>query len=875
VSLNALSEADLQAELAKVVCRLAATRGVLIAIDDAHWLDERSVQWLLRLGRPHSRLHMRLLMSIASRSPQAPLRPVEAILSEPGARVMSLAPLSSRAVHKLLEECLCDLGEDLDQSFAQQCYNATDGVPFLVVSLCRELVVGGVPPTAAAARHLAGITSQAVARSVRAGLSHLSPEAARVLEAVVVAGEPTPVEWIAAVTRLSLAKVGAAGRMLNAIGLLSFDAGTLRVAPLLGRTVYEEIGARRQSSLHLAWAKHLKVRGAPLEYVAEHLVAAELDDQAWVTNELLAAAHFMLRSGNFNQALSYLRRAFCGYPAAWDDPELLLDLVEAETPADPRAAVEHLRRCVELKATPKRTAALAHELACRLDEFDTFPTSSSPIRRSLISALQQIRPSLGEAETSDRIELAVAEALVDTTRPTSVGDLRRLGSVASPKSLADHKAAALLAVADTVSPRYASASEIADRLRSVLLDAYLCSEDPLDCQLWARALLSLARAGEPGLAERFARHAIAMSEPRGLAASQAEYSLTLAMSLTTRGEIVEACELAANALSLTAGRGWARRPDAAACLVAALVDQGRWDEAESLLSSFSGLVSETSPFEGPSLLEQRGRLRCCQGRSAEAIADLLAAGGRADEFGVDNPVVTAWRAQAAQLLAQQGRRAEAELLAQANLDLALAHGANWVVGPALRVVALVCESDKRLERLGEAVQLLRGSSAHLELATALVDLGRARMEAGEPQHMARSALRSALDIASRLNAAPLASRALTELRLSGARPRRAALSGPDSLTSGERRVVALAARGLTNSQIARDLFLADKTVEGHLVRSYRKLGVRSRRELKELLAAGSWKDLKRTKAMSYVQAGTMELSSPLGISQGSSQQTKH
>ena len=78
------------------------------------------------------------------------------------------------------------------------------------------------------------------------------------------------------------------------------------------------------------------------------------------------------------------------------------------------------------------------------------------------------------------------------------------------------------------------------------------------------------------------------------------------------------------------------------------------------------------------------------------------------------------------------------------------------------------------------------------------------------------------------------SKAAGELRLGGARPRSLALSGTEALTSSERRVVALAASGQTNSEIASALFLAEKTVEGHLLRAYRKLEVRSRRELRAL-----------------------------------------
>jgi DNA-binding CsgD family transcriptional regulator len=62
----------------------------------------------------------------------------------------------------------------------------------------------------------------------------------------------------------------------------------------------------------------------------------------------------------------------------------------------------------------------------------------------------------------------------------------------------------------------------------------------------------------------------------------------------------------------------------------------------------------------------------------------------------------------------------------------------------------------------------------------------------------------------------------------GARPRRAALTGPDALTASERRVASLAAEGLSNRQIAEHLFITQATVETHLRHAFRKLGVTSR-----------------------------------------------
>ena len=56
-------------------------------------------------------------------------------------------------------------------------------------------------------------------------------------------------------------------------------------------------------------------------------------------------------------------------------------------------------------------------------------------------------------------------------------------------------------------------------------------------------------------------------------------------------------------------------------------------------------------------------------------------------------------------------------------------------------------------------------------------------------------------------------------------------AAPDEFTESERRVAELAASGLTNRDVAARLFMSPKTVEAHLSRVYRKLGIRSRAEL--------------------------------------------
>ena len=74
-----------------------------------------------------------------------------------------------------------------------------------------------------------------------------------------------------------------------------------------------------------------------------------------------------------------------------------------------------------------------------------------------------------------------------------------------------------------------------------------------------------------------------------------------------------------------------------------------------------------------------------------------------------------------------------------------------------------------------------------------------------------------------------------EAAVAGARPRRLQFSGVESLTSSERRVAQLASRGHSNREIAESLFITAKTVENHLGRTYTKLGIGSREQLRGLL----------------------------------------
>jgi DNA-binding CsgD family transcriptional regulator len=140
------------------------------------------------------------------------------------------------------------------------------------------------------------------------------------------------------------------------------------------------------------------------------------------------------------------------------------------------------------------------------------------------------------------------------------------------------------------------------------------------------------------------------------------------------------------------------------------------------------------------------------------------------------------------------------------------------------------------ELLRGAVDLLAVSPARLLHARALVDLGSSLRRAGHRVD-SREPLREGYEMALACGAAALAERARAELRSSGIRVRRDQPGGADALTPSERRIAEMAASGLSNPEIAQELFLTIKTIEMHLTRAYRKLDIRRRGELAAALSA--------------------------------------
>jgi DNA-binding CsgD family transcriptional regulator len=213
---------------------------------------------------------------------------------------------------------------------------------------------------------------------------------------------------------------------------------------------------------------------------------------------------------------------------------------------------------------------------------------------------------------------------------------------------------------------------------------------------------------------------------------------------------------------------------------------------------------------------------------ALAVAELM---GRTAVH-VRHPDWKPWQSLNARALARLGRQEEALVAIEAELELARGTGVPATIGRCMRERA---ELAQDVDGLREAAALLAETPARLEHARALAALG-AALRRDRRATEAREPLREALELAEACACPPLVESVRSELYASGARPRTTALSGVASLTASERRVASLAADGQTNREIAQALFVTPKRVEVHLSNAYRKLDIRSRRELPGALA---------------------------------------
>jgi DNA-binding CsgD family transcriptional regulator len=165
---------------------------------------------------------------------------------------------------------------------------------------------------------------------------------------------------------------------------------------------------------------------------------------------------------------------------------------------------------------------------------------------------------------------------------------------------------------------------------------------------------------------------------------------------------------------------------------------------------------------------------------------------------------------------------------------AAASGTNWAAGVQLRSRALLCGDQD------EADGLFRGAIERLERTAIRTQLARTHLVYGEwlrracRRTDARTHLIAAYDMLTSMGAAAFSARAARELRTVGQRARARTPDTVDELTPQELQIAQLVATGVTNKEVASELFLSPRTIDAHLRSIFRKLDITSRHQLREL-----------------------------------------
>jgi ATP/maltotriose-dependent transcriptional regulator MalT len=161
-------------------------------------------------------------------------------------------------------------------------------------------------------------------------------------------------------------------------------------------------------------------------------------------------------------------------------------------------------------------------------------------------------------------------------------------------------------------------------------------------------------------------------------------------------------------------------------------------------------------------------------------------------------------------------------------------GATWARAVALHGCALLADDDEESERLfGAALDMHARAARPFERARTQLAFGEFLRRARRPRD-AREHLRAALDRFEALGAELWAERARVELRASGQTARRRGADTRDQLTEQELQIAHFVAQGLSNREVAAQLFLSPRTIAAHLRNVFRKLGISSRTELARL-----------------------------------------
>ena len=797
---------------------LAAAGPLVLAIDDAQWLDLPSARVLEFAIR---RLHdVPIGILVTARGVEHDPLPLGLDRALPDERIHRLlvGPITKEATRDLLHS---ELSTRLPRSVLLQIHGTAAGNPFLALELGRALLRRGIDREPGSSLPVPSTLVDLVADR----LSGLSDPVRHVLLVTAAASQPT-----GSLVAQAIGGTDAEQDIEAALddGVIEASAGRIRPAhPLLATVQYSVSSGHERREAH----RRLAAVVIDQEERARHLALSTEQPDERVAAELEAASRQASGRG------------------APDAAAQLADLARELTPADHPEARIH--RTIHAGQFAFEAGQLGKAAAC-LEEA-VAATSAGPLRAEALLFLARVRYHSHDAGSA----LALAEQALD-----EVGD---------DEELKPHIQLELAAAAEAVGDRA--------RARAHAREAVGLAEAEGDDAVLAEALALVGfhdfLAGEPDARETMNR-AVELEgataslrpvrSPTFRRAGVAMWTDELDVARSTFVELAKRCREGGDEGSLAVMLFMLAEVE---CSAGNWSEGGAYADESCEITSWSGhLPYRSLALSAKALIDAHlGRADAARATAAEAL-ELAQRSGlvQASQFGLaalgflelslDNPKETnelLWPLAEAVLasglrepgvlrfmpdeieaLIAIGEADTARSLLEPFAAQAGMLGRTWALATSDRGWGLLNAS---IGNLPDALSAFDRALEHHSMLDEPFELGRTLLAQGQAfrrvkkWRLARGSLGRSLEIFERLGAALWADKARTEMaRIGGRSP------GPDDLTPTEQEVAELVGSGLTNREVAHALFLSVSTVEANLRRIYRKVGVRSRTELSRRLA---------------------------------------
>ena len=796
--------------------RLGGAGPVLLVIDDVQWLDEPSAQVLAFALRRLDGLDVRV--AAAERVADGG-QPEWLHCCPPDTTEITVPPLAPQDVAQLLRS---QAGGDLSLPVLRAIQRTAAGNPLYVLELGRAARRDG---TAADGHAL--VVPPRLRTLMLDRVRHLPATARRTLLVSAAAARPS-------ITLLRAAGItGAAADLADAEALAAATAdagGAIRFShPLLRAALYADATGQARREAHALLADAVT---EPVER-ARHLALARPHEDEATAATLVAAAASARGRGAPDAAAELAALAARRTPQDRPDDRSRRWLMAAEYSCDAgrREETERIardvlavsgsaRHRVRARLVLLRNAGQALESARALIEDGLRDAGGDPELEAWLHHWAAVRGLLcGE------LEQAARHARWSASRASVAGDTRAwtgaLSLLARVRSLAGDAADAEVA----------------------LEQALVLAGDagPAGPESWGllrmRAVLALDSDRVGQARDRITRLLTATEESAGL-----EEVLATLVALTRvqvrSGACREASLTAARCVRIVAEAGSESAPALYAAALAATFG-GPPQEAQDLARR----AVRASEADGDRLFLLRALAVLGQGAlltgDPHGAAGAVEALRRVKEIGeamcAADPPLLHWYGDLAEALVMLGETDAAATVVREAYERARGQAPGSVLASLERAEGL---REAAVGRAKEGAAMLTSSAGRLRSLELPVDLVRTLIALGAVERRARhrsaarTALAEALEIAERTGAEPLATRAREELARLEAHERGA---GPE-LTPTEARIANLVGGGATNREVAAELFISVKTVEGTLSRVYRKFGVRSRTALARAIA---------------------------------------